>query len=351
MNPLDQLIQLNLSGGAIPQVQPPLAPAVPAAPVQPQPAVPVPTVETNPWNDSRFLLDLGAKLLQPRQESEGQFGFAANALTSALNVMDARRAAGKASKREDKKLDLQQQGVDVEKQKAATQGKLADNTLDSQSYINRLREAQTEKEKALAGKARAEAANEKATGGKGMPAASVQETNQVATALKTLFPQAYKGSGADAQSVLDAKKYLERVKTNPQAEFADLFGEYLKSNAFIASPDEQANVRSQMAVLVEAMKNAGSAEGIATETAKANEAREKANQKVAEESDPQNKVIPADRLFGGMTLEGARRQLEVFKANPAAISNYVLGRTQDVSQQRLWMQQIYEMMQRIPSRP
>jgi len=341
---LDQLIQAQFGGGGSAPM--PMQTPINAPPVAPPPP-PVAAAPTgmNPFTDQRFLFDLGARLLAPRDPAQGQLGFAAGALNEAMGALSARKAAEGAAALEGKKVDIQQQGVDVEKRKAETSDKLAESTISGQPFINELRQSQSAESKARAAKLYAEAKNEATTGGKSA-AAEVQVLNFITDSLMKINPKLYSGPGGREQAQLDAFTLKEQGGTNPSLWLANATEKYLNGEGALASQEEFQRNMTTLVKLKEMLTQAlpstqrpVTAAGAVTGDTSAGVAGE------------DNRVIPPGRLFAGLTISGAKKQLELFQKYPQTMINYVMGLTQDVNQQQAYMQELQQLLQQLPRRP
>jgi hypothetical protein len=344
-NPLDKLIQIQLSAPSPTQVRSRAQPSqttVPYLPQAQQPANPesVPQ-EPNIFNDPRFLIDVGARLLQPRSPAAGQLGFAAGALNDALSAMSQRKTASAKQGLEERGVATQERRTDIAAQQAKTQQKETERKLESQDFIDQLRESQSRESNARAAKLLAEAETEKTTGGtsKKLPAAEVQVINSLADSMVQLFPEKYKGAQGIAQARLDAYTVKERAGQNPTEWMADALIKYMSGPGALASDKE----RVRDVKLIKAISN--QLQKSSPQTQRPVPKPEGAPHEGAPHEGEQ-KITAGP--FAGLTLNQAEQTLRNYKDDPVALENDLASRWPDPVQRAAVRKSIEQMINRIP---
>ena len=147
----------------------------------------------DPTGNSQFLLNLGAKLLAPRPEDESSAGFISRGLAESVGQLGKSR---QGARKEAILTDNLKSGT--EKNRAETAG-LTRATASADSREDLL--------KARAEKLRADAKAALISTAK-LPAAKVQEVNQMAKALRGTGGAYYAGPDGESRAVIDAQRIV-----------------------------------------------------------------------------------------------------------------------------------------------
>lgn len=200
------------AGAAVPQLPsiPQVAPAAPQASALDQFLGNI----SNPAGNSQFLLDLGARLLQPRAKGSSPLGAIASAGSQAVGGLTARKAAaGKGaldtqlaqSRLATEELQRTKLGTDItgaeQAQKAAIAGQPLQDRLTESTIAKNLREAKAS----------------------GTTAATVQQAEAYGKVLFANNPEKY---GTLDKATEDAYKQFQPVGKDPDAWYASALAKY-----------------------------------------------------------------------------------------------------------------------------
>lgn len=236
--------QPTIPGLPLPQLPPGLAPpaAAPTAVAPPIPPIATPGVPTggldaflqqiaNPTGSSQFLLDLGAKLLQPRAPGTGAAGAIAQAGSQAVGGLSERQAAAgqTAFQRQLGESRLATEKAQRGQIEAETAAKVRET--ESADLQDELTKAVTAQKKALAKK-----------GTTGKIASKVQEAQNLGAVLFTNHgPDSANPKFANINEAVEAAyRFFTPVGKDPDAWYATAVASFQEQNSLVLNPDEMA---------------------------------------------------------------------------------------------------------------